>query len=305
MGFHTHDDAGVYRLTDELALVCTADIITPPVDDPFVFGQIAAANALSDVYAMGGRPVVCVHLAGFPGDVLGEEVLGQIIAGSLDVVTEAGASLAGGHTTDDDEPKCGMAVTGTVHPDRIWTNAGAQVGDALVMTKAIGSGVLLNANLKGAVSEAAMERCIEGLRRLSRTAAEVLHRFEVHACTDVTGFGLAGHAQELARGSECTVRLDLLEVPQLDEAHAMYAAGVTTGVNAANRALLGDALRVEGDHDDALLELLVDPQTNGGLLAAVPEAQADALVAELRAAGWPDAARVGRVVAYDGARVVV
>ncbi|MDP4858414.1 MAG: selenide, water dikinase SelD, partial [Desulfobacterales bacterium] len=202
VGYETSDDAGVYRLTDDMAIITTADFITPPVNDPYVFGQIAAANALSDVYAMGGRPITCLNLAGFPSKKLGLDVLNQIVAGGLSKITEAGAVLAGGHTTEDEEPKYGLAVTGIVHPLRFWSNAGARPGDALVLTKPLGSGVLFNANLKGWVSTEALTECLTVITQLNRTAAEIMQGFEIHAATDITGFGLSGHAFEMARGSQ-------------------------------------------------------------------------------------------------------
>ncbi len=300
MGFATSDDAAVYRLDSGTALVMTADIITPPVDDPHLFGQIAAANALSDVFAMGGKPLACLNLIGFPSGKLGPEVLHGMVAGALTKVTEAGAVLAGGHTTDDEEPKFGLSVTGLVHPEKVWTNAGALAGDALVMTKPIGSGVLFNANLKGWVSQAALDACISTITTLNKTAAEVAQGFEVHAATDITGFGLAGHALEVAEGSGMTLEIDASAVPLMDEALDMYRRGMTTGVNAVNRQLVEAEWRFEQPLEEAWEEILVDPQTSGALLLSVPEDQADDLVAALRKAGVAPATRIGRVVPYDG-----
>ncbi len=300
MGFDTSDDAAVYRLDDDTALVMTADIITPPVDDPHLFGQIAAANALSDVFAMGGKPLACLNLIGFPSDKLGPEVLHDMVAGALSKVTEAGAILAGGHTTDDEEPKFGLSVTGVVHPDKIWANAGARAGDALVMTKPIGSGVLFNANLKGWVSKAALDACLATITTLNKTAAEVAHGFEVHGATDITGFGLAGHALEMAEGSGKTLVIDVDSVPLMDEALDMYRRGMTTGVNAVNRQLVEQKWRFERSFDKAHEEILVDPQTSGALLLSVPEAQANDLVAALKEAGVAAACRIGSVVPHDG-----
>lgn len=300
VGFHTHDDAAVYRIDDETAIVHTADIITPPVDDPHLFGQIAATNALSDVFAMGGKPLLCLNLVGFPGDKLGPEILHGMVEGALSKITEAGAVLAGGHTTSDDEPKFGLAVTGIVHPDRVWTNAGSKPGDALIMTKPIGSGVLLNANLKGWVSGDAMAACLDWLTLLNKTAGEVLHGFTVHAATDVTGFGLAGHALEMAEGADVTLRFDIDSVPLMDEALAMYERGMSTGVNAVNRELVAAKWRFERELSAGHREMFVDPQTAGALLVAVPEAQADDAVAALREAGIGVARRVGTVEPYDG-----
>jgi selenide,water dikinase len=239
VGYETHDDAGIYRLSDEIAIITTADYITPPVNDPFVFGQVAAANALSDVYAMGGRPVTCLNLVGFPSKKLEQDVLNQIVAGGLSKITEAGAVLAGGHTIDDDEPKFGLAVTGVVHPEKYWTNSGAQPGDRLILTKPIGSGVIFNANLKNWVSAAALSECLAIITELNKTAAEILQQFNVHAATDITGFGLAGHAYEMAAASGVCLQLEIDRVPIMDEALAMYERGMSTGVNRSIRQLVG------------------------------------------------------------------
>lgn len=300
MGFDTQDDAGVYKLDAETAIITTADIITPPVDDPHLFGQIAAANALSDVFAMGGRPLMAINLVGFPADVLEPEVLHGIVAGALSKVTEAGAVLAGGHTTEDDEPKFGMAVTGVVHPDKIWTNVGARPGDALILTKPIGSGVLFNANRKGWVSEAALNACLEVIITLNRTAAEVFQRFDIHAATDITGFGLAGHGLEMAGGSEVTFRIDLDAVPIMDEALECYRRGMTTGVNAVNRQLVEESIRFERDLPFWHQEIVIDPQTSGGLLVAVDGGVAEEVLAALNEAGVESARKIGEVEVYDG-----
>ncbi len=295
VGFETSDDAGVYRLNDEQAIVVTADFITPPVDDPFVFGQIGAANSLSDVYAMGGRPLTCLNLIAFPSQYLGPEVLHGIVEGALSKITEAGAVLAGGHTTDDDEPKFGLSVTGVVHPERYWSNSGAQVGDVLLLSKPIGSGVLFNANLRGWVAPDSMRTCIESLVQLNKAACEVLQRFSVHAATDVTGFGLAGHAFEIARGSEVCLRVVAADVPTLPEALAMYERGVSTGVNTANRALVKDAMRCGDELSSAQRELLIDPQTSGGLLVALPAAEAAEALQALHDGGVSGARLIGAV----------
>ncbi|MDA8020180.1 MAG: selenide, water dikinase SelD [Thermoanaerobaculia bacterium] len=305
VGFDTHDDAAVYKLDDERAIIHTADIITPPVDDPHLFGQIAAANALSDVFAMGGKPLLCLNLIGFPGDKLGADVLHGMVAGALSKITEAGAVLAGGHTTDDDEPKFGLAVTGQVHPDRVWINAGARPGDALILTKPIGSGVLFNANLKGWVSKEALDACIGWITTLNRTAAEVLQAFDVHAATDITGFGLAGHGLEIAEGSDVTLRFDLDAVPLMDEALAMYEKGMSTGVNAVNRQLVEPKWRFERQLPRWHEEMLVDPQTSGPLLVALPAAEADEAVSALREAEIEIARCVGSVEPFDGRSRVV
>ncbi len=300
VGFKSSDDAGVYRMDDETALVLTADFITPPVDDPYVFGQIGAANALSDVYAMGGRPIACLNLIGFPSRRLGPEVLEGIVEGALNKITEAGAVLAGGHTTDDEEPKFGLSVTGVVHPEKYWHNAGARPGDLLILTKPIGSGVLFNANLKGWVSDAAMQECLNVTAALNKTAADVMTGFDVHAATDVTGFGLAGHALEIARGSGLTLEISTAEVPVMSEALEMYEKGVGTGANAANRELIRDATRCDAALPEPHDEVFVDPQTSGGLLVSVPPHQGRSLLAALHDAGEEAARIIGSVKPLDG-----
>ncbi len=289
----------MYRLNDDLALVTTADFITPPVDDPYLFGQIAAANALSDIYAMGGRPVTCLNLAAFPSRKLPLTVLHQIVAGALSKITEAGAVLAGGHTIEDDEPKFGLAVNGLVHPGRYWSNSNARPGDVLVLTKPIGSGVLFNANLKGLVSAAAMETCLDHLTMLNRVACEVMQDFRISAATDITGFGLAGHADEMARGAGLTLVLGMDQLPILPEALDMYRRGVTTGVNAPNRKMVQDGIAFENDWPDWQREIVFDPQTSGGLLVAVDRAQVERLVSALHEAGVSSACRIGRVASAD------
>ncbi len=298
VGYDTSDDAGVYRLTDELAIVTTADFITPPMDDPVLFGQIGAANALSDIFAMGARPVTCVNLVAFPTAKLGADVLAGIITGAHEKIDEAGAALVGGHTVEDPEPKFGLAVTGVVHPERCWTNAGARPGDALVLTKPIGSGVLLNANIKGWVSEENMNAVTEALISLNRLAAETARDFDIHAATDITGFGLAGHSLEIARASKVQFALSFNDIPTFNGATAMYERGMTTGLNATNREHTAPDIEFKPGLAGAAEELLFDPQTNGGLLFALPEREADTLVSRLRGAGMEAASRIGAVLEH-------
>jgi selenide,water dikinase len=306
VGFGTSDDAGVYKLNDQTAIIMTADFITPPVDDPFVFGQIAAANAISDVYAMGGTPLACLNLIAFPSGKLPQETLHQIIAGGLSKITEAGAVLAGGHSIDDDEPKYGLSVTGTAHPDRIWTNTGARPGDALVLTKPVGSGVLFNANLKNWVSAKAMQSCIDVLTTLNRQPAEIMQAFDIHAATDVTGFGLAGHGLEMVGDTAITIEFQLETLPVMDEALEMYKKGMTTGVNANNRQLVAAMLKMDPALPTWRQEIVFDPQTNGGLLAALPAGQSQELLGALHSAGIESAAIIGRVTERQkGAGLVI
>ena len=265
------------------------------MNDPYTFGQIAAANAVSDVYAMGGRPITCLNLTMFPAKKLEPEVLHQIVAGALSKITESGAVLAGGHTIDDDEPKFGLAVTGLVHPKKYWSNRGAKPGDVLILTKPIGSGVLFNANIKKWVSDEAMKECIGILTTLNRKAAEVVADFDVHAVTDITGFGLAGHCYEMVKGSQVTMEFFMDRIPIMQEALEMYKKGVTTGVNKYNRELVARAIRFEKDRPSWHNEIVYDPQTSGGLLVAVPERQGESLLKALQAQGVRWASLVGKV----------
>ncbi len=287
-------------MTAELAIVTTADFITPPVNDPYVYGQIAAANAISDVYAMGGEPKVCLNLVCFPSRKLPPEDLHRIIAGALDIITESGAVLAGGHSVEDSEPKFGLSVVGTVHPEHYWTNGGAQEGDALVLTKPLGSGVLFNANLKNWVSDSAMRACVEVLIKLNKDAARIMKQFDIHGVTDITGFGLAGHAMEMAKASGALLQITIDSLPIMDEALAMYKRGMTTGVNRFNEKLVKDFLRDESGLPAIQKEILYDPQTSGGLMAALPARQVPELVRLLKEAGTPSAAIIGTVLEVSG-----
>ena len=247
----------------------------------------------------GGRPLTCLNLVAFPSGKLAPEILHQIVAGAVDKITEAGAVLVGGHTIEDDEPKFGLAVNGIVHPDKLWTNAGAQPGDALVLTKPVGSGVLFNAAIKNWVSEETLAECIAHLTTLNRVACETMQRFAVHAVTDITGFGLAGHSYEVARASGVTLQLSMDRIPIMRDALEMYRRGVNTGVNPHNRQMVQDYIQLEGDWPDWHREIMYDPQTSGGLLAALPSEAADDLVEALRAAGVDHACRVGEVLPPD------
>ena len=238
VGFETSDDAAVYRLSDEFAVISTVDFITPPVDDPIWFGRIAAANSLSDIYAMGGRPITALNLVMFPSKKLGMEVLKAILQGGSEKVAEAGASLAGGHSVDDDEPKYGLAVTGVVSPEKVLTNAGAKPGDRLVLTKPLGTGVLFNACRSGKLPWKDLEPILPQVASLNRIAGELALKFEVHACTDITGFGVLGHALEIARSSSVRIELEFGALPSYPNSVDMYRKGETTGSNEPNRKLM-------------------------------------------------------------------
>jgi len=297
VGVETSDDAGVYRLSDEIAMINTIDFIPPPVDDPYWFGQISAANSISDVYSMGGRPITALNVVMFPSKLLDMGILKQILHGGHDKVVEAGACMVGGHTIDDEEPKYGLCVNGIVHPDRIITNAGARPGDALILTKPLGSGVLFNATRSGKFPYAELERDIlPSLAALNDKAIEAGLKFDLHACTDITGFGILGHLLEVAHGSNARVVVRFSDLPFYPGALDMYKKGETTGSNKANRAMVARhkltmAARLTKDEE----ELLYDPQTSGGLLLSVPADQANELIAALQKAGTAAAALIGLV----------
>lgn len=290
VGFETSDDAGVYKLTDECALVQTVDFFTPIVDDPYTFGAIAAANSLSDVYAMGGLPVTALSIVAYPGK--GDlEDLGAILRGGADKMAEAGCAVVGGHSVNDDEVKFGYAVTGTVHPDRVKTNAGAQPGDVLVFTKRIGTGVIGTALKRGIAEHAHLEVAVASMLDLNRAACEAMLAFEVHGCTDVTGFGLIGHAREMAAASRVTLSIEAGAVRFLDGAVDYARAGAIPGGLRNNREFAGCAVETAADIAPEIDDLLYDPQTSGGLLIAMPAADAAQYVER-----FPAAYRIGRVL---------
>ena len=305
MGFDTSDDAAVYRVAPDIALISTVDYITPPVNDPYWFGQIAAANSLSDVYAMGGKPLTALNLVMFPSKKLDMAFLKDILRGGSDKVLEAGASMAGGHSVDDNEPKYGLAVTGSVHPDRILTNCGSRAGDALILTKPLGTGVLFNANRSGKLPYAELEAILPRVAALNRKAIEAAVKFDVHACTDVTGFGILGHTLELARGSDVQIDLIYENLPFYPHALQMYQKGETTGSNKANRRLAEGAWEITTHRSAEEQALLFDPQTSGGLLIAVSDSQVDDLISRLKKEGLETAVKVGEVVASDRAYIRV
>jgi selenide,water dikinase len=298
VGIETSDDAAVYRLSDELAMINTVDFITPPVDDPYWFGQIAAANSISDIYSMGGKPLTALNLVMFPTKDLDMGILKEVLRGGNDKVIEAGACLAGGHSVDDNEPKYGLCVNGIVHPDKIITNAGAKPGDALILTKPLGSGVLFNAVRAGKFSMDELERTIlPMIASLNGLAMEKALQYDLHACTDVTGFGILGHLLEVAAGSGVHAVLDYAAIPFYPGAHDMYKKGETTGSNKANRTLVARyPILVEQALSRYQEELLYDPQTSGGLLLSLPKDQAQKLLQELHSVGIDVAAKVGEIV---------
>jgi selenide,water dikinase len=304
VGLETSDDAGVYRLNDELALVQTVDFFTPIVDDPYAFGQIAAANAISDIYAMGGKPLTVLNIVAFPISTLDKQILADILRGAADKVQEAGATLVGGHSIDDKEPKFGMAVTGLIHPDKVKTNAGAKPGDRLILTKPIGVGILTTSIKKDQLSEEEVQRVTKVMATLNKTAAEVMSRYDVHGCTDVTGFGLMGHASEMAKGSNVGLRIRKDHVPVLPRVRELAEQGFVPGGTKNNFKHVEPIVTFPESMDQIDRWILCDAVTSGGLLIAVSAEQADRMLAELVEQGV-EASLIGEVVADHPGHIVV
>lgn len=292
VGTETSDDAAVYKINDDLAMIQTVDFFTPVVDDPYLFGQIAAANALSDVYAMGGEPKVALNLAAFP-DCLDIEILGEILKGGADKVIEAGAVLAGGHTISDNEPKYGLCVSGFVDPKLMWKNYGAEAGDVLILTKPLGTGILSTAIKGELASEDEIEAAVKNMTYLNRYARDIAAGFSIHSCTDITGFGIAGHAMEMAKGSEKTLILDTGSLPVLKGVQAYTEMGLIPAGAYRNREYLEKDVesRISGTWQE---DLIYDPQTSGGLLIAVSEEEAPELLKRLNTLELPSA-MIGKV----------
>lgn len=305
--FRTHDDAGVFRVDEHTTLVQTVDFFTPIVDDPYDYGQIAAANAVSDVYAMGGRPITALAIAALPASDVEPDVIRNIFQGGFDKLREAGIALLGGHTVRDTEIKFGYAVTGTIDPARVWSNTGAQAGDVLVLTKPLGTGIVSTAIKRQQAPASLAKAAIASMKTLNRLAADVMRASgaAVHACTDVTGFSLMGHGTEMALGSGVTLSIDPFRLPMFDGVDAL-AVECLPGGGHTNQAHFGPRVRGSLDLEPWRRALLFDPQTSGGLLAALAEHEADALLASLLSAGVP-AVGIGRVVARrdDEAAIVL
>jgi selenide,water dikinase len=304
VGSSTADDAAIYKLNDELALVLTTDFFTPIVDAPRDFGRVAAANSLSDVYAMGGKPIAALSIVGFP-DSLPATVLGEILAGASGLASEAGIAIVGGHTIKSEEPIFGLAVVGTVHPQRVLANAGAKPGDALILTKPLGLGIISTAAKNDQDAKAAITEAIRVMTTLNRAGAEVLTKFTVHALTDVTGFGLLGHLRNVTAASGVTAEVWADRVPVLSAAREYVKAGIAPGGTRANWKFLADWVEYAPDVSQEEQLLLCDAQTSGGLLAAVPEASANEVARELAKAGTLASAVVGRVTGTGTGKIRV
>ncbi len=303
VGVETSDDAGVFRLRDDLAIINTVDFFTPVVDDPYTYGVISATNSLSDVYAMGGEPKTAMNIVCFPQSGIDKEILADILRGGAAKATEAGVGVAGGHSVADDEIKYGMAVTGVIDPRRITRNVGVHVGDVIVLTKPLGTGIITTALKKGHLSEEEYGAAVVSMSMLNAKAAQVMLRYTVHACTDVTGFSLMGHSCEMAMGSGMTIRLQATALPLLPGARRLALEGYITGGCKRNRAYLADKVQVGASVPQDLNEVAFDPQTSGGLLIAVPAHEVERFTRDLLAEGVLAAAVIGEVVP-PGARWV-
>jgi len=305
VGRETSDDAGVYKLRDDLALIQTLDFFTPIVNDPFQFGQIAAVNALSDIYAMGGRPLTAMNIVCFPKKTLDISVLKEILKGGLEKIHEAGALLVGGHSVDDLELKYGLSVTGIIHPDKVMTNAGARPGDRLILTKPIGTGIIATA-LKGKqASKEAEETMISVMVASNRIGAEVMQEVGAHACTDITGFGLLGHALEMATASKCGMVLFASQVPIIPYAFEYAQMGLVPGGTHANRNFCHRSLKADPAIPSYLLDILSDAQTSGGLLISVPSDRAQSLLDQLKQRGLKEASLIGEITNLEPGTISV
>lgn len=297
------DDAGVYQISDQLALVQTLDFFTPVVNDPTLFGKIAAANALSDVYAMGGIPLTAMNIVGFPVPLVEQGVLTDVLNGAASIVSESGAAIVGGHSIENKEPIFGMSITGQVNPNEIWKNKGARVGDVLVLTKRIGTGIMNNA-LKADLFPTGTAQAVASMSTLNRVAAEVAHNFTIHACTDVTGFSLIGHSVEMASASNVTIHIKIYDIPLFDDVIDAARMGLVPAASYGNRKAITD-VQVDKILDSVWTDILFDPQTSGGLLFSVPAAEGPDLVKALRDVGVEGATIVGAVESFSGLAVRV
>ena len=299
------DDAGVYKLRDDLAIIQTVDFFTPIVDDPYAFGQIAVANALSDVYTMGGRPLTAMNIVCFPTRLLDISFLQSILRGGTDKMIEAGVILVGGHSIDDAELKYGLSVTGTVHPDRLLTNSGARAGDKLILTKPLGTGIINTALKAGLASKETIAKVTGCMASLNKEAAELMQEFEIHACTDITGFGLIGHACQLAQNSQAGIKIRSDSVPFFDEAEEFSRMGLCPGGLYRNREFYGKKVDFASQVPDYVNDILFDPQTSGGLLISLSAEAAQLLTDRLLKAGLQDVATIGEVIDKPSGKLLI
>jgi len=298
------DDAGVYRVSDSLALIQTLDFFTPVVDDPYSFGQIAVANSLSDVYAMGGEPKLAMNIICFPVGTMDVSVLEEVLKGGFDKMREAGVLLVGGHSVEDAEIKYGLSVTGFVHPDKVLRNAGARPGDVLVLTKPIGTGIIATAIKASVAGSETIDRVVKLMSELNRKPAEIMKKYNIHACTDVTGFGLIGHAGEMIEGAETGIVFHAEKIPFISEALEFASMGFIPAGAYRNRDFRIAIIENQGIDDDRLM-CLFDPQTSGGLLIALPFSEAEALVMESKEAGIDSATIIGEVIDCKTNKIII
>jgi selenide,water dikinase len=299
------DDAGVYKLSDDLAIIQTIDFFTPIVDDPYDFGQIAVANALSDVYAMGGKPLTAMNVVCFPTKKLDISILKDILKGGIDKMMEAGVTLVGGHSIDDAELKYGLSVTGIAHPKRLVTNAGAKVGDKLILTKPLGTGIISTALKAGKASKETIARITKCMASLSKKASELMQELGANACTDITGFGFLGHACQLAQNSHVGIKVSSGSVPVFAEVENFAKAGLFPGGLRRNREFYGKMVEFSKQVPDYIQDILFDPQTSGGLLISLAPEDAELLVSRLKKAGISEAAIVGEVISKPSGKIIV
>ncbi len=305
-GIEHAEDAGVYKISPELALVQTVDFFTPTVDDPYIFGQIAAVNALNDVYAMGGKPLTAMNIVCFPVQKMNIEVLREVLRGGLDKMREAGVLLVGGHSVEDNEIKYGLSVTGVIHPDKVLFNHGAQAGDSLILTKPLGTGIISTAIKGGEAESQQIEEAINSMTMLNKTAAElIVAAGDIHACTDITGFGFLGHACEMIDGSDVGLRINSAAVPIFSGLQELVETGFVPGGLYRNKNFRLSQIETLDTCPPWILEVLFDPQTAGGLFFSLPKSQAPELVEKMHRAGISDAAIAGEVVAEHPGKIIV
>lgn len=302
IGVETSDDAAVYKLNDDIAIIQTLDFFTPVVDDPYTFGQIAAANALSDIYAMGGQPKVALNIVCFP-NCLSIDILGEILKGGSDKVLEAGAVVVGGHSVEDDEPKYGLSVTGTINPNKVLKNFGCKIGDVLILTKPLGVGIINTAIKAEMESKSAYDKAIKSMTTLNKYAGEIAVKYDISACTDITGFGLMGHCYEMASSSNVTIRLHKDKIPYIDEAREYAEIGLVPAGSYKNRQYIDGKYKLIGV-EDWMEDILFDPQTSGGLLISCSKDIANDMLRELNKLEIKSFI-VGEVLSYKGEYIVV
>ena len=299
------DDAGVYKITDELAIIQTVDFFTPIVDDPYLFGQIAAANALSDVYAMGGKPLTAMNIVCFPSKLMDISVLKAVLRGGVDKMHEAGVTLVGGHSIDDTELKYGLSVTGVIHPRRLVTNSGAGIGDKLILTKPLGVGIISTAVKAGVATEETIAKITRCMATLNNKASELMQEVGVHACTDITGFGFLGHACQMVKNSRVGISISHASLPLFPEAAGFAEQGFCPAGLHRNREFYSPLARISGEVPAPVRDILFDPQTSGGLLICLDSGRAERLLKKLQEAGMEEAAIIGEVVAKPGGVITV